>query len=504
MLELLQGTRRANHQDTVDVFNTQYSARPATPGTVDARRRLVPWQAFFLLFIGALIVWALCSPSSPQRTLVIGIWIALYTFNNLYRYWLAAQSVLAVRAGEVVCPAVTPLADDQLPAYTILLPLRHEAPVVPQLMGAIRALDYPPEKLQVLCLLRPDDEETLAALAQCGVSERSDLHQNAEQGWEVPVIEVLLLPPDLPVGTKPAACNWGLAHARGEVLVIYDAEDIPEPAQLRQAAAALCTLPADVACVQSSKKVYNGATNWLTRLYELEALTWHRLQLPGVMAREKMSPLHGSGVHFRIEVLRELNGWDFYNVAEDCDLGVRLARRGYRIAPIASLTGEEAPHTLRGWMGQRTRWNKGYVQSFLVHTRQPRCLLRELGFRRALSFVTLTGITFLNLLIGLPTWLGALLWGALSNDRGASSFLASGDGSTCDAGLLIGSAIVLLLMAALLQGAGAVVSRQWKLLPYSLLIPVYWVLLGIAVWRSMWQLIITPFGWEKTDHGKIG
>ncbi len=470
------------------------------PGTCDARQRLVPWQSLFLLVLGVLIVWALCSPPSLQKTFVIGTWIALYTFNNLYRYWLAIQSVLAERAGETVPSHAPPLDDDALPTYTILLPLRHEAPVVPQLIQSIRALDYPAEKLQVLCLLRPDDTETLGALAQCGVTENG---QNSEEQPGTPAIQILLLPSELPVGTKPAACNWGLKHTTGELLVIYDAEDIPEPKQLRDAAAALNALPDDVACVQSSKKVYNGATNWLTRLYELEALTWHRLQLPGVMAREKMAPLHGSGVHFRTTVLRELNGWDFYNVAEDCDLGVRLARHGYRIVSIASLTGEEAPTTLRGWMGQRTRWNKGYVQSFLVHTRNPFCLLQELRFRRTLSFVTLTGITFLNLLIGLPTWLGALAWGTIHKLRAGEilTHMNVAPEGTRDAALLIGSAIVLLLMAALLQAAGAIIARQWKLVPYGLLVPLYWVLLGIAVWRSFWQLVFQPFGWEKTTHG---
>jgi hypothetical protein len=143
------------------------------------------------------------------------------------------------------------------------------------------------------------------------------------------------------------------------------------------------------------------------------------------------------------------------------------------------------------------------VQSFLVHTREPLTLLRELGFRRTLSFVTLTGITFLNLMIGLPTWLGALAWGAWHKLRdGSTPAVWSGTASTRDAFLLIGSAIVLLLMAALLQAAGAVVARRWRLVPYSLLVPLYWILLGIAVWRSLWQLIFAPFGWEKTAHGR--
>jgi len=532
------------------------------PGRCDARQRLLPWQAIFLLCITAIILYAFVFGNFFWRTFLISCWIALYTFNNLYRYWLAGESVWWRRMDARRIPldpplqggispdgstAVgahgdAPLPDDELPAYTILLPLRHEADVAGQLMSAVNALDYPRHKLQVLCLLRRDDAETLAAIEAAArkqnisvvipadariqemVREKSTFSipsecagfahwisacptrgcagmTNTECTGNSLQFAVLFLPEDLPVGTKPAACNWGLAHATGEILVIYDAEDIPDSHQLRDAAALLKTLPDDVAGVQSAKKVYNGNINWLTRLYELEALTWHHLQLPGVMAYEKSAPLHGSGVHLRTKVLLAMNGWDYYNVAEDCDLGVRLHRYGYRLVSFASITGEEAPATFRGWVGQRTRWNKGYIQSFLVHFRNPIQLYRELSFRRTLSFVALTGITWLNLLIGLPTWIGALMWGGIYQFHKSTFSDGVIPNTPLEMLLLIGSAIVLLLMAALLQVAGAVAMRQWKLLPYGLLAPFYWILLGIAVWRSLWQLCISPFGWEKTMHG---
>jgi cellulose synthase/poly-beta-1,6-N-acetylglucosamine synthase-like glycosyltransferase len=553
------------------------------PGRCEARRRLLLWQAVFLLCVIAIIVYAFVFGSLFWRTVLISCWIGLYTFNNLYRYWLAGESVLIAKkkiplnppltrgtfegeilqeellwartdANQIATPQAPRndmesaerkvlLSDKELPVCTILLPLRNEADVAGQLMSAINALDYPRNKLQVLCLLRRDDAGTLAAIEtaareqNCEVQYQPVIPANAEiqetygpkSTFSIPSecagfahwipacptrgcagmtntectgnslqFTVLFLPENLPVGTKPAACNWGLAHATGEILVIYDAEDIPDPGQLREAAALLKTLPDNVAGVQSAKKVYNGNTNWLTRLYELEALTWHHLQLPGVMEYEKMAPLHGSGVHLRTKVLLAMNGWDYYNVAEDCDLGVRLQRHGYHLVPFDSITGEEAPSTFRGWMGQRTRWNKGYIQSFLVHWRNPKKLWRELGFRRVLAFATLTGITWLNLLIGLPTWIGVLIWGAIYQWN-RSTF--SGAANIIEIRLLIGSAIILLLMAAALQVAGAVVVRQWKLVPYGLLAPFYWILLGIAVWRSLWQLCVSPFSWEKTMHG---
>jgi len=195
-----------------------------------------------------------------------------------------------------------------------------------------------------------------------------------------------------------------------------------------------------------------------------------------------------------------MGGWDYYNVTEDCDLGTRLQRNGYRIALIPSNTGEEAPHTLNGWMRQRTPWNKGFLQTFFVHTRHPMQLFRQLGARRLLAWLVLLPLTQLNLFIGLPTWLGVLV--AL-----ASGWLKGHDKLTAPeldiAFLLILSGLVLALLAIGLSTTGCLYARKFSLLPVALLTPAYWFLLAFAFYRALWQFVFNPFTWEKTPHAAV-
>src|SRR5262249_10621897 len=214
--------------------------------------------------------------------LLIGGWMLYYFLSVAYSLRLFWDSLVVICAGKKFIPAEPLLDDVDLPTYTILLPLYREASVVPQLTKAIRDLDYPSDRLQVLCLLRQEDAETRQALSRCDLRSKP-----REHGPETVDFKVLFLPKWLPIGTKPAACNWGLAHATGELLVIYDAEDIPDRDQLRKAAAALKHASSDVACVQTPKLPYNGSTNLLTRMYEVEMVIWQTAQLPGLTAREK-------------------------------------------------------------------------------------------------------------------------------------------------------------------------------------------------------------------------
>ncbi|OIO94100.1 MAG: hypothetical protein AUJ92_10900 [Armatimonadetes bacterium CG2_30_59_28] len=454
------------------------------PGAQAARRRLVPWQAGCLLVCMGVLLWgAAAAQPCWKLSLALG-WIVCYTVNNLYRVWLAWQSVRSSsRRGY---RDTQNLPESELPTYTILLPLYQEAQSVPQLVGAVRALDYPVALLQVLCLLRPDDAETRSVL----------------EALELPPhFQLLELPSFLPVGTKPAACNYGLAHATGELLVIYDAEDVPEPEQLRIAATALRHAPPEVACVETPKRVYNGSRNVLTRLYEVEALTWHLLQLPGLVWGESFGPLHGSGAHFRTDTIRKMGGWDYYNVTEDCDLGTRLYRNGYRVELIPSITEEEAPAAFSAWLRQRTRWNKGFLQTLFVHTREPARFIRQLRPRALLAFVVLLPVTQLNLIVGFPTWVGLLLTLALGGWKAPDQSMTQ-ELNAVSAVLLSG--LVLAALAVGLSAAGCITARRSALLPYAALMPAYWFLLAFAVYRAAWQFVFDPFSWEKTPHDAHG
>ncbi len=278
---------------------------------------------------------------------------------------------------------VAALTDRELPTYTVLVPVYKEANIIGLLMDNLVSLDYPPGKLDIIVLLEEDDDETIAAA----------------RASRPPHFVNLLVVPDAPPKTKPKACNVGLQFARGDYLVIYDAEDRPEPDQLKKAVVAMRKAGPETVCIQASLNYFNVNENFLTRMFTLEYSYWFDYMLPGLDRLGLPIPLGGTSNHFRTDVLRELGGWDPYDVTEDADLGVRASARGYRVGVVNSTTYEEANKAYGNWIRQRSRWIKGYMQTVLVHLRSPVQLGRTLGLKQVLGFLMLiagTPFTFLS------------------------------------------------------------------------------------------------------------
>ena len=371
------------------------------------------------------------------------------------------------------------LDDRRLPVYTILVPVYGEANIVGDLIDNLAAIDYPQEKLEILVLLEEDDTETIAAA----------------KAARPPSNVRLVVVPEAEPQTKPRACNVGLFLARGEFLVIYDAEDRPDPDQLRKAVAAFRDADEKTVCVQARLRYWNSGTNFLTSMFSLEYGYWFGIMLPGLDRLRLPIPLGGTSNHFRVDALRRLGGWDPHNVTEDADLGLRAAVEGYRVGVIDSSTDEEACSRVRPWIRQRTRWIKGYMQTALVHTRSPRRLVRQVGVTDSLGFLLLIGGTPLTFLLAPPLWLGTASWYAFGEpnlplvDSGVFWAIALFN-------LVLGNAIMIGLNLL-----GAVRDRGWRAAPFALLNPLYWVLHSIAAWRALWQLVRNPYHWEKTPHG---
>lgn len=371
------------------------------------------------------------------------------------------------------------LAEEELPTYTVLAPMYREAAAVGGLIRSLDALDYPKHLLDVKLIVRFDDFETLDALHVITLG---------------PQYELLLLPDGEPQ-TKPRACNFGLRHARGELLVVFDAEDRPEPDQLRKAAGALRAAPDNVACLQAELDFWNPSTNCTTCYATGEYSTMWGMFRPGLERLGAPIPLGGTSNHFPIRVLRELGAWDEFNVTEDIDLGTRLARAGYRTLLLDSTTYEEATSRIGNWIRQRSRWIKGWLQTWLVHTRRPIRLKRELGMRAALHFhLTVLG-SIIPPLFSPIGWTLAALW--LLRTLGlVDAFAPLWLLSFGAASLLFSSAIGICMTIAGLRSRG-----YSGLLPASLLSPVYELLKSLAVAKALWQLITRPHYWEKTAHG---
>jgi cellulose synthase/poly-beta-1,6-N-acetylglucosamine synthase-like glycosyltransferase len=374
---------------------------------------------------------------------------------------------------------VAALRDDELPSYTILVPVYKEANVVADLIGNLSQLDYPAEKLEILLLLEPDDTETI----------------EAARAAHPPETMTMLIVPEGGPKTKPKACNVGMFFARGDFLVIYDAEDRPEPDQLKKAVIAFERGGEDLVCVQAALNYWNDDENVLTRMFTLEYSYWFDYMLPGLDTLRLPIPLGGTSNHFRTETLRRLGGWDPYNVTEDADLGIRASALGYRVGVVNSTTFEEANCATGNWIRQRSRWIKGYMQTLLVHLRHPVTLVREAGFRQTAAFALLVGGTPLTFLL-VPPLYALFLVSLLVPAATLSSFFPGWVLTVSLFNLLIGNGLMVYLSMM-----GAFKRRRYELVPWAMLNPAYWILHSIAAYKAAWQLMTKPHYWEKTDHG---
>lgn len=444
-------------------------------------------KLFALALVLGLLGLAIWDPFVGLATL---LWLlsSLFCISILTKgllFWAGARSVRAERERRLRYviehghpPRARVIPDAELPVYTILVPCYHEANVLPKLVDNIAELDYPRSKLQVLLLLEADDVETLEAAKALRFPD---------------YLRIVILPDGAP-RTKPRACNIGLGLARGEFLVIYDAEDRPEPGQLRDVVARFREGDDELGCIQARLNYFNTEQNFLTRMFTLEYSMWFDYILPGLDKLKVPIPLGGTSNHFKVSVLRELGGWDPWNVTEDADLGIRATALGYRVATIDSTTWEEACSVWWPWIRQRTRWIKGYMVTTIVHTRSVIGLYRATGWRGVASllfFIAGTPIAFLLNPIVLLLGLYGILALPLPNFR-LPSYLSMLSLVT----LVLGSSTMALLTAMAAQRR-----RQWSIIGYSLCNPAYWLLHSTAAWRALFQLVRDPSGWEKTPHG---
>jgi cellulose synthase/poly-beta-1,6-N-acetylglucosamine synthase-like glycosyltransferase len=426
-------------------------------------------------FAGGMAIVVALSALQSSLTLAIDIAFAL-----IFLGWSGLR-VLAILLSSQERPQLPPRNDDTLPIYSIIVAIYNEAESVPALAEALMRLDYPKERLDIKIVVERWDMRTRFAL---------DL-MNLKAPFEV------VIAPSLGPRTKPKALNAALPFVRGRYVAVYDAEDRPEPLQLRIALAAFEAGDRDLACVQARLTIDNTADSWLTRLFTAEYAGLFDVFLPGLAAFRMPLPLGGTSNHFHTATLRALGGWDPYNVTEDADLGIRLARAGLRTSVIQSTTYEEAPARLVAWIKQRTRWFKGYLQTWAVHMRQPLALWRELGTGGFLVFQMVVGGAVLAALVH-----GVFL-GVLAGQLASGLFWSAKTGMF---DLMFASVYVTTLttgyaLSALLGFIGLSRRRLLSSAGYLMLLPFYWLLLSVAAWRAVFQLMRQPYRWEKTAHG---
>jgi cellulose synthase/poly-beta-1,6-N-acetylglucosamine synthase-like glycosyltransferase len=478
----------ASRSSVEQLLQRMYAGRYIEVATADLVNRAPDESAFRVLtsgqkivFGGAALLFLISFAWRPVATIVAFnvVSILFYASVSAYKFKLMYSALSYSLELPVTDEEVLALDERTLPVYTILVPLYREAAVVGRLTGSIARLDYPKTKLDVKLIVEEDDEETIEAI----------------RGMELPAHFRVVVVPDRQPKTKPKACNYGLIQAEGKYVVIFDAEDRPEADQLKKVVIAFRKADDRLICVQCKLNYFNRSQNILTRWFTSEYSNWFDLLMPGLDSSDAPIPLGGTSNHFVTDKLVELGAWDPFNVTEDADLGMRLHKAGYKTAIVDSTTYEEANSDLYNWIRQRSRWVKGYVQTWLVHMRHPRTLIKQFGFKGWLSFQLIIGGTFIGFLLNPVYWMLTSFW--FMTQAGLIRTLFPGFVYYAAAvGLFIGN-----FTFTYVNVAGSMRRGYYDLVKYALLSPLYWALMSIGAWKGFLQLFYRPFYWEKTVHG---
>jgi cellulose synthase/poly-beta-1,6-N-acetylglucosamine synthase-like glycosyltransferase/glycosyltransferase involved in cell wall biosynthesis/O-antigen/teichoic acid export membrane protein len=441
----------------------------------------VPWQRNVALLAIAVFLTGLYIDPIGILSVVVALLSAIYFLDTVFNLYLVMRSLKDPPEIKSEKWEMDELEKESLPVYTIFCPLYKEAHMLPGFLDAIGKLDWPKDKLDILLLLEESDKATIETAEHMGLP---------------PQVRIIVVPESLPK-TKPKACNYGLAFARGEYTVIYDAEDIPDPLQLKKAYLGFKKVPRSVGCLQAKLNYFNPNQNLLTKLFTVEYSLWFDMILPGLQSINTSIPLGGTSNHFRTKDLLELEGWDPFNVTEDCDLGMRIFKNGFTTTIIDSVTLEEANSDLKNWLRQRSRWIKGYIQTYLVHMRHPMDFFRENGVHALIFQLVVGGKTvfiFINPILWMATFSYFALYGLVGPMieklyPSVIFFMAA-------TSLVFGN-----FLAMYYYMIGCAKRGQWLLIKYVFLVPFYWALMSVASVIAVYQLIMKPHFWEKTNHG---
>ena len=431
------------------------------------------------LALGAMGLLAAGLMAAPTLVfaLLFGWAVLTLTLGTGLKFAAFCAEMIAQKRLKRQVPAPSP-AIARLPIVSIMVPMFKERDIAARLVRRLSRLSYPRELLDILLVVEEEDATTRAALA----------------GARLPRWMRVVTVPAGPIKTKPRALNFALSFCRGSIVGVYDAEDAPEPDQIHTVVRRFHERGPEVACLQGILDYYNPRTNWLSRCFTIEYAAWFRAMLPGLARLGLVVPLGGTTLFFRRAALEHLGGWDAHNVTEDADLGIRLARYGYRTELVATVTGEEANCRALPWVRQRSRWLKGYAMTWGVHMRDPVQLWRDLGAWRFLGFQVLFLGSLSQYLLAPVLWsfwaIALGFWHPIQAVIGPSALQ------------LLGAAFVVTELVNIVVGLWAVRGREHRhLMAWVPTLHFYFPLGALAGWKAIYEVIVLPFYWDKTAHG---
>lgn len=463
------------------VLGKEYITHSTLDPNISAIHTFHPWQSFMLILIFISFLLGLIYATWATLILTVGILTLIYFLDVVFNLFVVLKSMHYPPEIRISQKQIKKINHKKLPIFTILCPLYKEAEILPHFIKSIKNLDWPKNKLDVIILLEEDDQPTIQQI----------------KNIRLPKYFHPLIIPDSQPKTKPKACNYGLNFAKGEYLVIYDAEDIPEKDQLKKAYLGFQGSDQNVVCLQSKLNYYNLNQNLLTKFFTAEYSLWFDIILTGLQSIKTIIPLGGTSNIFKTKILKQLKGWDPFNVTEDCDLGVRLYKSGYKTAIIDSTTYEEANSNTKNWLRQRSRWIKGYLQTFFVHTRNPWEFVKSFKLQ-FLVFLLIIGARISFMLINPFLWLMTISYFLFYEQVGLKI-------ESIFPPLIFYMAVFSLIFGNFLYiynyMIGAAKRGQWHLIKYVFLVPGYWLLASVSSVIAFYQLLTKPHYWEKTIHG---
>ncbi|MDF1726370.1 MAG: glycosyltransferase [Sulfitobacter sp.] len=430
--------------------------------------------------LAVLAILALALASAPLWTLTLAILMAVGTLLASFLLKLAALWAQLT----MTTPPLAPTFENRqlpfrMPRVSVLVPLLHETEIAGALVKRLTRLTYPKSLLDIVLVLEESDQVTRATL------DLTDLP---------PWISVIEVPAANRLTTKPRALNYALDFCRGTIIGVWDAEDAPEPDQIERVVTRFENAGPEVACLQGVLDYYNPRANWLSRCFTLEYAAWWRVILPGIAKLGLVIPLGGTTLFFRRDILERLCGWDAHNVTEDADLGVRLARHGYRTELLPTVTYEEANCRAWPWVRQRSRWLKGFLITWCVHMRRPGQLMRDLGWKRFWGFQALLFAGFCQFAMA------PLLWSFWLILPGLSHPVAETLGNTA-----LWTMVALFILAETVNVGLAMYAvrrpQHRHLMVWAFTLPIYFTLGAVAAMKALHEFVVSPFFWDKTQHG---
>lgn len=425
------------------------------------------------LLLACWTLWPLWTP-----LLLLG-WSVLTLASTL---GLKVVAFMAEMMGDALSapPRARPAsAPERWPRVSVMVPLYKEREIASALIARLERLNYPKHLLDVVLVLEAKDRITCETIANTCLP---------------PWMRVIEVPDDGSVTTKPRALNYALNFCRGEIVGVWDAEDAPAADQIESVVRHFHTAADDVVCVQGMLDYYNARSNWIARCFTIEYATWWRIILPGLARLGFVIPLGGTTLFFRRTALERLGAWDAHNVTEDADLGVRLARAGYRTEILETVTLEEANCRILPWIRQRSRWLKGFMVTYCVHMRNPIHLLRDLGLRRFVGFQIMFLATFSQFATMPLLWLFWMPWVGFPADISAAFGM--------DLFILLAVFFLTAEFMNILIGMVAVSRPHHRhLMVWVLTMPIYFTMGAFAAYKALFEMIVTPFYWDKTSHG---